>query len=123
MKTFRLLMLSLALLGTNVYANPDVKNSNEPLLDFTNNSQKEKPRGIFEVPFTCTYSNGHLNFQFSDDIGEVEVKILTPTKYNVEHIDSNQGYAQIPLGDTTSGIYVIEVETLDGEHYIAYHSL
>ena len=123
MKTFRLLMLSLALLGTNVYANPDVKNSNEPLLDFTNNSQKEKPRGIFEVPFTCTYSNGHLNFQFSDDIGEVEVKILTPTKYNVEHIDSNQGYAQIPLGDTTSGIYVIEVETLDGEHYIAYYSL
>lgn len=123
MKTFRLLMLSLALLGTNVYADPDLKNSNEPLLDFTNNSQKEKPRGIFEVPFICTYSNGILNFQFNDYIGEIEVKIFTPTKYNVEHIDSNQGYAQIPLGDTISGIYVIEVEILNGDNYIAYLSL
>lgn len=123
MKTFRLLMLSLALFGTNVYADSDSPLLSNNPIRFDKGKDKDQPRGIFEVPFTCTYSNGHLNFQFSDDIGEVEVKILTPTKYNVEHIDSNQGYVQIPLGDTTSGIYVIEVETLDGEHYIAYYSL
>jgi hypothetical protein len=123
MKTFRLLMLSLALFGTTVYANSDSTLILNNPIKFDKGKDKDQPRGIFEVPFTCTYSNGILNFQFNDYIGEIEVKIFTPTKYNVEHIDSNQGYAQIPLGDTIPGIYVIEVEILNGDNYIAYLSL
>jgi hypothetical protein len=112
--------LSVSLLWAD---NSNTSKEQQQPIEITMGSSSTQPRQIVSIPIECYYYNGILFFMFNEDIGDINITVISNSHTWEKCITSSDGISNINISNGDKGIYTIEILSEYGEIFMGRFSL
>ncbi len=106
--------LSVSLLWAD---NSNTSKEQQQPIEITKGSSSTQPRQIVSIPIECYYYNGVVFFIFNEDIGDVDITIISSSQIWTKSINSIEGAVSINISNSINGLYRIIIKTEENEYY------